>query len=163
MNKCVKENGGIITFTFTFSDQEKVKHDKHVHNGGKTSKNGGNTTTKQHGFPETQKHKKKSPSRRRCDRARLHKFLEKKKHQRQLSSAKPESLTLPQCTPPRDQSISVSHSQPLVLATSPPQELPQFWTVPLPNYGKHRKPGKHRKHRKLRKTMENTENYGSVF
>ena len=124
VNKCVKENGGIITFTFTFSDQEKVKHDKHVHNGGKTSKNGGNTTIKQHGSPDTQKHKKKSPFRRRRDRARLHKFLEKKKHQRQLRSAQPESLTLPQCAPPREQSIQVSHSQPLVLATSPPPELP---------------------------------------
>ncbi len=115
--KSIKESGGNVIVTLHYSNQSAKGKFHTQDNGGKTRKKSGNTTTQQQAFPDTQKRKKKSPSRRRRDRERLHRFLERKKCQKQISSVKPVTLI-------SDHSATVSHVQPLVVATSPPPELP---------------------------------------
>ncbi len=101
-------------------------------NGGKTTIAG----SRQYQKPVSIK-KHKTPSRRKRDRLRFHTFLDKKKQleKQQISKTVPQnsnssSTSQPQCPPPPDKSVTVSprietpFTQPVILTTSPPPELP---------------------------------------
>ena len=89
--RCVKEFGGKTTISFTFCDQEsepKSKKSTKTQNGGKTTIEGSrHCKTHQKVTPKNQpvsgkcdqSRKKKSPSRRRRDKARFRAFLERKR------------------------------------------------------------------------------------
>ncbi len=85
----VKETGsGCLSITLEYEPNINKTGSAKIF-GGKISKKSGNTTTQEPAFPDIQKRKKKSPSQHRRDRARLHRFLERKKCQKQISSAIP--------------------------------------------------------------------------
>ncbi len=130
-SRCVKESGGKTTISFTFCD---LKTEPNFQKSAKTA-NGGKMTIEGSRQPKTHQkvtpksQKKKSPSRRRRDKARFHAFLERKRlsKARKAHSAQPPEEK--PCNPPQvvpiipSARIVTPAPDPEVLPTSPP-ELP---------------------------------------